>query len=105
MVEPDISIVCDPDKLDEIGCKGAPDLVMEILSPSTARQDRFVKFRLYQRAGVREYWIIDPDGKTVQVYHLEDGIYIAADVYIDGAKIPVGVLEHCIVDMSQVFPE
>ena len=60
IVEPDISVVCDHNKLDKHGCKGAPDLVMEILSPSTMRHDRFTKFNLYQRAGVREYWIVDP---------------------------------------------
>ena len=105
MLEPDISVVCDPDKLDDIGCKGAPDLVIEVLSPSTAKIDRVTKFHLYQRAGVREYWIVDPNNKTVQVYTLEDGRYSAADVYIDGAKIPVGVLGDCVVDMAKVFPE
>ena len=60
MVEPDISIVCDSSKLDKHGCKGAPDMVVEILSPSTQRHDRLVKLGLYQRAGVREYWIVSP---------------------------------------------
>ena len=59
MVEPDISIVCDRNKLDKHGCKGAPDMVVEILSPSTQRHDRLVKLGLYQRAGVREYWIVN----------------------------------------------
>ena len=72
MVEPDITVVCDPSKLDDVGCKGAPDLVMEILSPSTQRHDKLTKFNLYQRAGIREYWIVDPAGKSVQVFALED---------------------------------
>ena len=55
LVEPDISVVCDRNKLDDMGCKGAPDLIVEILSPSTQRHDRLVKYNLYQRAGVREY--------------------------------------------------
>lgn len=55
LVEPDITVVCDPSKLDDIGCKGAPDLIMEILFPSTQRYDELTKFNLYQRAGVREY--------------------------------------------------
>ena len=105
MLEPDISVVCDPNKLDDLGCKGAPDLIIEILSPSTARLDRVTKFHLYQRAGVREYWIVDPAGRTVQVYTLEDGRYHAADVYIDGAKVPVAVLGECVVDMAKVFPQ
>ena len=67
MVEPDISVICNQKKLDKYGCRGAPDLIMEVLSPSTQRYDRLIKLGLYQKAGVREYWIVDPDLKTVQV--------------------------------------
>ena len=81
VVEPDLVVVCDPDKLDDIGCKGAPDLIIEILSPSTQRNDRMVKFGLYQRAGVPEYWIVDPESRTVQVCTLEDGQYFAPRVF------------------------
>lgn len=105
LVEPDISVVCDPSKLDDIGCKGAPDLVMEILSPSTTRHDRFTKFNLYQRAGVWEYCIVDPVDKTVQVFVLEDGRYTAKDFGIAGGTVRVNVLEDCSIDLSQVFPE
>ena len=104
MVEPDITVVCDPDKLDKYGCKGAPDMVIEILSPSTRRHDLAVKYRLYQRAGVREYWIVDPDGKTVQVFRLEDGLYNAPDIFTEGA-VPVGLWEDFSIDLSQVFTE
>ena len=104
LLEPDITVVCNPDKLDKYGCKGAPDMVIEILSPSTRRHDLAVKYRLYQRAGVREYWIVDPDGKTVQVFRLEDGFYGAADVYTAGA-VPVGIWEDFSIDLSQVFTE
>lgn len=105
MVEPDITVVCDPSKLDDIGCKGAPDLVMEILSPSTQRHDRLTKFNLYQRAGVREYWIIDTNSKSVQVFVLEDGRYTAKDFGTAGDKLKVNVLEDCTIDLSRVFPE
>ena len=105
MVEPDITVVCDPEKLDKYGCRGAPDLIMEILSPSTRRHDLVVKYRLYQRAGVREYWIVDPETKTVQVYHLEDGQYAAAEVYTSGALVPVGLWEGFSVDLGPVFAE
>jgi len=67
MVEPDISVKCDKHKLDKYGCKGAPGLIVEILSPSTQRHDQLVKLNLYERAGVREYWIVDPESKTVRV--------------------------------------
>lgn len=103
MVEPDISVVCDPDKLDDIGCKGAPDLIVEILSPSTQRHDRMVKFNLYQRAGVKEYWIVDPDMQTVQVHVLEDGQYYSPQVYTAGETVKVHVLEACFVDLKKVF--
>ena len=73
LVEPDISVICDPSKLDDIGCKGAPDLVIEVISPSSRRHDRVTKFNLYQRAGVQEYWIIDPSVKESLYYVLEDG--------------------------------
>ena len=105
VVEPDISVVCDMDKLDEIGCKGVPDLVMEILSPSTTRHDRFTKFNLYWRAGVREYWIVNPASKSVQVFVLDGGHYVAKDFGAAGDKIKVNVLEDCSIDLSQVFPE
>ena len=103
MVEPDVSIVCDPSKLDELGCKGAPDMVAEVLSPSTQRHDRLVKYNLYQRAGVREYWIVDPENKTVQVSILEDGRYRLAEVYTAQDIAKVNVLDGCFVELSKLF--
>lgn len=105
MVEPDISIVCDPGKIDKRGCKGAPDMVVEILSPSTQRHDRFTKFSLYQRAGVREYWIVDPDIKTVQSFILENGHYSVKEFGTVGDKMRVNILEDCIIDLSDIFSE
>lgn len=105
MVEPDISVVCDSDKLDKHGCKGAPDLVVEILSPSTRRHDRLVKLGLYQRAGVREYWIVNPEDRTVQVM-LQDGagsLRIHED-YGREDMAKVNVLEGCFIELSKVFP-
>lgn len=106
MVEPDISVICDPEKLDDIGCKGAPDLIIEVLSPSTRRHDRLTKFNLYQRAGVREYWIVDPSSKDVQVFLLEDGRYSAKSFgTADDADdtIQVNVLDGCRLSLSQIF--
>ena len=105
VVEPDLTVVCDMDKLDDMGCKGAPDMVVEILSPSPRRHDRLTKFNLYQRAGVREYWIVDPADKSVQVFTLEDGHYAAKDFGAAGDKLRVNVLEDCVIDLSEVFPE
>lgn len=105
MVEPDITVVCDPKKLDDAGCKGAPDMVAEILSASTRRHDKVTKFDLYQRAGVKEYWIVDPEIQVVQVYTLEKDRYHAATVYTREQSLPVGVLEGCSVDLNLVFTE
>ena len=103
MVEPDLSVVCDSSKLDSRGCKGAPDLVVEILSPSTQRHDRLVKLNLYQRAGVREYWIVDPDSRTVQVMQQESGRLQLHEVYSRGDVARVNVLEGCFIDLGKVF--
>ena len=105
IVEPDITIVCDPSKLDDMGCKGAPDMVVEILSPSTRRHDRLTKFNLYQRAGVREYWIVDPADKSVQVFTLTDGLLLPHEVYDRKGVAKVNVLEGCFIELSKVFSE
>lgn len=70
-VEPDLSVICDKDKLDDRGCNGAPDWIIEIISPSTERMDYGIKLFKYRSAGVREYWIINPLSKTVNVYDFE----------------------------------
>ena len=103
LVEPDLVVVCDPDKLDDMGCRGAPDLVIEILSPSTRRHDRMTKFNLYQQAGVREYWIVDPDSQDVQVFVLEGGRYFVRGYGTAEGSLKPSVLEDCTIDLSLVF--
>lgn len=106
MVEPDISVVCDSSRLDKHGCKGAPDMVVEILSPSTQRHDRLVKLGLYQRAGVREYWIVNPEDQTVQVMLLDDGgVLQLHEVYDRQSVAKVNVLDGCFIELSKVFSE
>lgn len=106
VVEPDISVICDKSKIDTRGCKGAPDLVIEILSPSSLRNDRLVKLRLYQRAGVREYWIVDPENKTVQVLLLDSmGILHPHEDYGREDVAKVNVLDGCFIELNKVFPE
>jgi Uma2 family endonuclease len=104
VVEPDIVVVCDPAKLDDKGCNGPPDIIIEIISPSTARHDRIVKFRKYQIAGVREYWIVDPETKSVQVCILENDRYVMS-VYDETETAPVTVLQGCGIDLKAVFAE
>ena len=72
VVQPDLLVVCDPKKVDRRGVHGAPNLVVEILSESTRRNDRWTKFRMYQQAGVGEYWIVDPMAQVVSVHVLEE---------------------------------
>ena len=79
-------------------------MVVEILSPSTQRHDRFTKFSLYQRAGVQEYWIVDPDSGVAQSFVLEDGRYSVKEFGAAGDKMKVNVLEGCVIDLSEVFP-
>ena len=102
VVQPDIIVVCDQTKLDTKRCNGAPDMVVEILSPSTARHDRMVKFQQYQKAGVREYWIVDPDTMTLSVHILENSRYII-HVYSEEDKAPVHVLEGCEINLAEVL--
>ena len=107
VVEPDISVICDRKKIDKYGCKGAPDMVVEILSPSTQRHDRLVKLNnLYQRAGVREYWIVNPDDKTVQVMLRDSGgVLQLHEVYARKEIAKVHVLDGCFLELNKVFPE
>lgn len=103
VVQPDLVIVCDHSKLEEKGgCKGAPDMVAEILSPATAKYDRLTKFRLYQKSGVREYWIVDPESRTVAAHVLENGKYVAF-AYGEEDLAPVHVLEGCEINLADVF--
>ena len=104
VVQPDLLVICDQGKIDDKGCKGAPDLVIEILSPSTSHHDTWVKFHLYRRAGVREYWIVDPDTKTVQVCTLHGRDYMTT-TYEGARSVPAAVLPGCEIDLTEVFSE
>jgi len=101
-VEPDIIVVCDKSKLTDKGCKGAPDLVIEILSPTTSKHDRITKFNKYMAALVREYWIVDPADKAISVYVLENNKYFAY-AYGDADVITVSVLRGCQINTADVF--
>lgn len=104
VVEPDIMVVCDRNKFDERGIKGAPDLIIEILSPWNERHDIIVKYDLYERAGVREYWIVDPKAEDVKVFLLDEKGFLKPTEYYsadDTAKITV--LNDCPIDLKAVF--
>jgi Uma2 family endonuclease len=106
VVQPDIMVICDRDKLDDRGVKGAPDLIVEILSPSTAKRDITTKFELYQRHGVKEYWLIYPNDKTLLVYRLTDnGRYASPEVFGEGDTVMVQLIGDLAIDMGKVFRE
>ena len=102
VVQPDILVVCDKSKLDDKGCKGAPDLVMEILSPSSKRKDMLIKFNKYLQCGVREYWIIDPESKVVTVNILDNGKYYSTS-YEETDSVTVSVLDGFQMNLEDVF--
>ena len=104
VVQPDLLVVCDREKLDGKRCNGAPDFIVEILSPSTASKDLIFKYNKYMSAGVREYWIVDPVDKVVRACILKDGKYESID-YLNPDIIAVQVLEGCEIDTKRVFSE
>lgn len=102
IVEPDISVICDRRKLTDRGCTGAPDWIIEIVSPSTASHDYIRKLNLYAEAGVREYWIVNPADQSVYVYLLEgDGFRTTAYTFQD--KIKVNIYDDLYIDFSSVL--
>ena len=106
VVQPDISVICDLSKLDEDGCLGAPDMIVEVLSPSTAKRDWNEKFFLYEAHGVKEYWIVHPKEKAVNVFLLQDdGKYDAGALYERKGVIPVHIFNGYPIDIDDIFPE
>jgi len=104
VVQPDIIVVCDLSKLDDRGCKGAPELIIEILSPSTAAKDLKIKRDLYERHGVKEYWLVHPTDKTVMIYSmLGDNQYGKADVYAGEDIIVSQVIEGIEINLIDIF--
>ena len=100
-VEPDISVICDKDKLNDKGCNGAPDWIIEIVSPSTSGHDYVRKLNLYLDAGVREYWIVDPRNRKVLVYHLEQDD-VKADSYTFQDKIKVNIYDDLWISLQEL---
>ncbi len=100
-VEPDISVICDKDKLDDKGCNGAPDWIIEIASPSTKRTDYSIKLFKYRTAGVREYWIVNPLTNTVNVYDLEKEEQ--SDQYSFDDDIKVCIYDDLIINIAELL--
>ncbi|PZV82226.1 Uma2 family endonuclease [Algoriphagus aquaeductus] len=105
VVQPDISVICDQSKLDEKGCLGAPDLIVEILSPSNSQVELQNKYELYQEFGVKEYWIIHPVENTLQINILVNGVYQPSRLFTTGQKVTSTVLPGFELALEEVFEE
>lgn len=104
VVQPDLVVVCRRERLDGRGCLRAPDLVVEILSPLTSSKDSVKKFNLYEREGVREYWVVRPDEQTVAVFKLgPDNRYGRPDMYTAEDKIKVSIFDSFVIDLQDIF--
>jgi Uma2 family endonuclease len=102
-LEPDIVVVCDPAKLTKAGCEGAPDMVVEILSPSNTRHEMLLKFKKYLAAGVREYWVVDGDEKTVEIHVFDQGRCMTS-VAEGGDEVPLTALPGCTIKLRDLWP-
>ncbi|NVO84648.1 Uma2 family endonuclease [Hymenobacter terrestris] len=103
VVQPDLCVICDGAKLDEFGCVGAPDWIIEILSPGNVAHDSKTKFDLYEENGVREYWMVDPGLKNVMVYVLENDQYQLQGEFYQPGPIPVATLPGTTLEWAEVF--
>lgn len=101
IVEPDISVICDRNKLTDRGCTGAPDWIIEIVSPSNSSHDYILKLNLYADAGVREYWIVDPYKERIFVYRLEQERF-GVETYTFQDSIPAGIYTDLEIDFTSL---
>jgi len=104
VVQPDISVFCREDVLDDRGAKGAPDLVIEVLSPHTSVKDQREKLELYERFGVKEYWIVDPQNHVVSVHSLARGEFAKPAIYGPEDTIECAILEGWFLDLGNILP-
>ena len=102
-MQPDIVVVCDQNKLDKRGCLGAPDITVEILSPTTSYKDQIEKLLLYEKHGVKEYWIVNPDAKYVMIYRLEGVKYGKPEYLIENDTLESRALEGLKIDLREVW--
>lgn len=104
VVQPDIVVVCETKKLDDRGCLGAPDIIIEILSPYTAKKDLITKYHLYERHQVKQYWIFDPVTEEAMIFKLKENKYVKPEEYKKEEKIQVDIFKGLEIDLSTIFP-
>jgi Uma2 family endonuclease len=103
VVQPDLCVICDAHKIDEKGCIGAPDLIVEIISKGNTKKELETKFDLYQQNGVREYWIVQQGDETVVVFDLVKGKYVFRKIYSNDSIVPVGIFKRLKIDLGEIF--
>lgn len=103
VVQPDISIVCDEEKLDEKGCIGAPDMIIEVISPGTSSRDNILKRALYEETGVKEFWLLHPIDQILTVYQLEKKGYGKPEIYDAYAKVSPGIFPDLEIDLKSII--
>lgn len=104
LVQPDLTIICDTTKIDELGCQGSPDWIIEIISSATVKQDMKEKLALYEQAAVPEYWVVHPVDHTVLVFTLqENNTYGTYHLYTEEDKIRVSILRELTIDLQEIF--
>lgn len=103
VVQPDICVICEESKLDDLGCNGSPDLIIEIISPNNSKHDTVTKYNLYEEAGVLEYWIVEPTNRLVLVYVLDNGKYRGLQPFGEDMVVESQVIKGLEVSVNDVF--
>jgi Uma2 family endonuclease len=103
VVQPDLCVICDENKIDEKGCNGAPDLIVEIISPNNSKHDIHTKFNLYLEAGVKEYWLIEPNDRMILIYTLKKGEYIGQKPLVEGENIKSPLFPELNIAVEDIF--
>ena len=103
VVQPDLCVICENSKIDELGCIGAPDLIVEILSPGNSKKEMRTKYDLYQESGVKEYWIADPQHETVQVFFLEGNTYKLIKTWVTDDEMHSHIVPGFSIDLNSIF--
>ena len=103
VLQPDICVICDADKLDDRGCVGAPDLVVEILSPGNNSKELKYKYEVYEESGVSEYWVVSPQDQTFTVYKLVNGNFQASRTMVEGDVVKSVAIDGFSLDLSDLF--
>jgi Uma2 family endonuclease len=105
VLQPDICVICDPSKLDDRGCVGAPDIVVEILSPGNNAKELKNKYDIYEESGVKEYWVVSPQDQTFTKHTLENGRYVPARTMVAGDIVTTPILPGFELDLAKIFED